>query len=94
MCKFHILVITETHVDVTVPESLLKIDRYKMKRCDRNRHGGGCLIYFDQEMGITEVDKVDNLGTESVWLDLHIHSQHFIIAGLYRPPDKVDFMIN
>ena len=29
--------------------------------------------------------------TESVWIELHIHSQRYLIGSIYRPPDKYDF---
>ena len=29
--------------------------------------------------------------TESVWIELHIHSQRYLIGSIYRPLDKYDF---
>ena len=29
--------------------------------------------------------------TESVWIELHIHSQRCMIGSIYSPPDKYDF---
>ena len=29
--------------------------------------------------------------TESVCIELHIHSQRYLISSIYRPPDKYDF---
>eukprot|EP00112_Aurelia_sp_Birch-Aquarium-sp1_P018925 Seg4593.5 transcript_id=Seg4593.5/GoldUCD/mRNA.D3Y31 product="hypothetical protein" protein_id=Seg4593.5/GoldUCD/D3Y31 len=89
-----ILVITESHLDSTVSDEQIAIDGYGLKRCDRNRHGGGVLVYFNNSLDITPFQNIDRLGTESIWMDLTLHSQHYLIAGTYRPPDKPEFYEN
>ena len=37
----HILAISETKLDDSVDDALLSIDGYSVRRCDRNRKGGG-----------------------------------------------------
>ena len=45
-----ILIITETKLDDTYPNSQFNIDRYSMPhRFDRNRNGGGVIIYLISE---------------------------------------------
>eukprot|EP00112_Aurelia_sp_Birch-Aquarium-sp1_P014094 Seg3016.2 transcript_id=Seg3016.2/GoldUCD/mRNA.D3Y31 product="hypothetical protein" protein_id=Seg3016.2/GoldUCD/D3Y31 len=89
--RLDILVITESHLDKSVGDNVIKIDGYGLKRYDRDKHGGGCLIYFNECLEITPIEWIDNLGTESVWMDLYVHSQHYLIAGIYRPPNRLDF---
>ena len=49
-------------------------------------------MYWKENLDVT-VNKVINAAKdmESVWIDLHIHSQRYLIGGLYRPPDRYDF---
>ena len=42
----HILAINETKIDENVHDDLVSIDGYTIKRCDRNRFGGGVAIYI------------------------------------------------
>ena len=89
--RIDILVITESHLDKSVGDSVMKIDGYGLERYDRDKHGGGCFIYFNECLEITPIGWIDNLGTESIWMDLYVHSQHYLIAGIYRPPNRFDF---
>ena len=42
----HILAITETELDDTIDDSLVNIDGYTIKRCGRDRNGGGVAVYL------------------------------------------------
>ena len=70
-----ILVVTESHLDKAVPEEQISIDRYGLKLCDRNKHGGDVLVYFDNSLNITPFQKIDRLDKESIWIDFTFHSQ-------------------
>ena len=43
--KPHVIGIVETWLDESIQESELSIENYNLVRLDRNRHGGGVLIY-------------------------------------------------
>ena len=43
--KIDILALNETKIDEVVSDSLIDIDGYNHERFDRNRHGGGVLVY-------------------------------------------------
>ncbi len=47
---FDIIVLSETKIDDGFPNSQFYINGYKMLRKDRNRHGGGLLIYVRREL--------------------------------------------
>ena len=48
--KIDIFVINGTKIDVQVKDQLVDINEFDLKRSDRDRHGGGgCIIY--QEHG-------------------------------------------
>ena len=42
----------------------------------------GC--YSEQHMNATKA-------TESLWVELHMHSQRYLIGSIYHPPNKHDF---
>ena len=42
----HILALNETKLDKSIDDSLVGIEGYTLKRCDRDRHGGGVAIYI------------------------------------------------
>ena len=57
--RIDILVITESHLDKSVDDSVIKIDGYGQKRYDRDKHGGGCLIHFNECLEITQIGRID-----------------------------------
>ena len=70
----------------------VKITGYEVDRHDRDKNGGGCLLYWKENLDVT-VNSVMNAtkATVSVWIELHHHSQRYLIGSIYRPPDKYDF---
>ena len=88
-----ILAVTETHLDRSVRNETVKIfTGYEVERHDRDKNGGGCLLYWKENLDVI-VNSIMNAtkATESVWIELHIHSQRYLMGSIYRPPDKYDF---
>ena len=48
-------------------------------------------MYYGEHLDITVKDDIDKRSTESVWMSLLIDSQHYLIAGIYRPLNRDDF---
>ena len=46
----HILAINETKLDGHIADELVDIDGFSIKRCDRNRNGGGVAIYVKDNL--------------------------------------------
>ena len=48
----------------------------ELERYDRDKNGGGCLLYWKENLDVT-VNSIMNAtkATESVLIELHIHSQ-------------------
>ena len=44
--KIDILALNKTKISDIVRDTLISIDGYNHERCDRNRHGGGVLVYI------------------------------------------------
>ena len=93
-CRFDILVIAETKIDLTFPDSQFNIPGFRMCRADRNKHGGGLMVYIRDDICFKVAQDFPNLSlskragykTESVILKIMIGKTWETIAGIYRPP--------
>ena len=89
---FDILIITETKVDDTYPISQFHIDGYSMPyRLDRNRNGGGVIIY------VREVIPSKILGKhlfpndiEGIFVEINFRKSKWLFCGTYHPPSESD----
>lgn len=82
----HVVSIVETWLDTSVLDSELIISNYSIVRLDRNRHGGGVLLYIrdDVPYNVTFVGP-DNL--ELLGLTLYNeNNSRFCLCVLYSPP--------
>eukprot|EP00794_Sanderia_malayensis_P005200 gene5201-5855_t len=87
----HILAINETKLDGSIADDLVGVQGYSIKRCDRNRNGGGVAIYVKDNLfdKYTIRDDVPVSSIEAVCVECKpSHSAPFIILALYRPPDE------
>ena len=82
--NFDILGITETHLSEDVSNEWISINNYNLARKDRDRHGGGVLIYYKECLTINPVHKWDAHNIEAIWLNVTMRSQSFLIGCLYK----------
>ena len=87
----HILAINETKIDKNVHDDLVSIEGYTIKRCDRNRFGGGVAIYikdttFDK---CTFRDDLPQSTLEALCIEVKpVRSAPFVILAWHRPPNE------
>ena len=87
----HILAINETKIDKDVHDDLVSIDGYTIKRCDRNRKGGGVAVYikdafFDK---CTVRDDIPKSTLEALCIEVKpVRSAPFVILAWYHPPNE------
>ncbi len=55
-----ILLINKSKIDDTVPDNEIYINGYNIIRNDRNRNGGGVIMYLGQSLSFTEIKKPYN----------------------------------
>ena len=86
----HILAINETKLDDSIDDALIRIDSYSIKRCERNRKGGGVGLYIKY----TILDKcslrndLPELSLEALCLEAKsVRAAPFLIFSRYRPPN-------
>ena len=87
-----ILIITETKLDNTFPVSQFHIDGYsKPYRLDRNRNGGGIIIYVREDIPnrmLTKHNFPDNI--EGLFIELNFRKSKWLLGGMYHPPSQPD----
>ena len=88
--KPDILAISESWLDNTIRDNEISIDGYHSSRHDRDRHGGGTIVYTRDHLS-TKVTSLRNQTTTSyysVWLEVcHSSLPSTLLVGcIYRPP--------
>ena len=90
--KVDILVITETKLDSSFPHSQFKIDGFKQPyRLDRNKHGGGVMIFVSEDIPSKLVSKhtlPDDI--EGMFIEIKLRKTKWLILGIYHPPNQPD----
>ena len=88
--KGDILVITETKLDSSFPDSQFKIDGFRQTcRLDRNKHGGGVMIFVSENIPGKLVSKhilPDDI--ESMFIETKLRKTKWLIVGTYHPPNQ------
>ena len=85
-----VLVLTETKLDDSFPTGQFCIEGFSTPlRLDRNRHGGGILIYIREELPSKELTKhTFNDDIEGIFFELNLDKYKVLLLGTYRPPNQ------
>jgi hypothetical protein len=87
--KVDCLVITESKLSQEIPTSLISLSGYhEPVRKDRNRNGGGCLIYIKESLTFKQIKEKESLFFEHLWVDINIQGQVYSLNAFYRPPNE------
>ena len=81
--KVDILIVTETKLDSTFPTSPFVIDGYSEPyRFDRNRNGGGVLIYIREDIPskLLADHKLPH-DTEGIFVELNLRKKKWLFLG-------------
>ena len=82
-----ILVLVETKVDVSFPESQFIIEGYSIPyRLDRNRNGGGVMIYVREDIPSKKLKKhtfPDDI--EGLFIEINLRKCKWLLLGSYHP---------
>ena len=88
MLKAQIVVLTESKLDCTLPSSIISLPGFhEPLRRDRNRNGGGCLIYIAQTLTFKQQSHIQSEFYENISVDVRVNKITYSINCLYRPPD-------
>ena len=87
--KAKIVVLSETKLDDTIPNCLIAIPGFHEPiRSDRNRHGGGCLIYISQIFTYRQQKQLQSKHFENISVDVRVNDEIYSINCYYRPPNS------
>ena len=88
LCEIHkpgIVCIVESWLSEDIEDSELKIPDYQVLRLDRNRHGGGILIFVHNSLTYNVISKgPSNLELMLISVGQHKSSSKFCIGIFYR----------
>ena len=86
--KLDYLVINESKLDATIPNSLIALDRFHEPiRKDRNRDGGGCILYVSKNLTFKRQLKLESDHFDHIWVDIRMGDKIYSVNALYRPPN-------
>ena len=90
--KIDILIITETKLDDSFPTEQFTISGYsKPYRLDRNRNGGGVIIYIREDIPRKQINNFkihDDI--ENIFIEVNLYKTKWLMCGCYHPPNQND----
>ena len=96
MMNISVLICTETKLDNSIPNNIIKLSGFHDPiRHDRDRHGGGCLVYVAESLNFKVQTTIQSDKYEHISVDVKVGSQVISINCLYRPPiynNHIDFL--
>ena len=87
-----IMILVETKLDNSYPTSQFKIDGFSEPfRFDRNKIGGGILIYTREDIPCKQLHKHSFAkDIEGLFLELNLRKSKWLLFGTYHPPSQND----
>ena len=83
------LIITESKLDQTISNQLIGLTGFhEPLRRDRDRNGGGCLVYISNNLTYVQQPKLQSQFFEHIWVDVRVKDKIYSINTLYRPPNE------
>ena len=84
-----IIILTETKIDSSYPNSQFKMTNYRLHRNDRKKRGGGILAYVRSGLGARRLATPKAYKTlEPLVLDVNQGGKDIVLVGLYRTPTR------
>ena len=94
---FDVFLVSESKLDRTFPSNQLRINGYKLFRLDRNRFGGGLILYINENIPCKPLQEHIHLPKfEVIAIEFYQNNQKWLLLGLYKPPNQKtsDFIQN
>ena len=81
------LIFNESKLDETIPTNIICLSQFHEPiRRDRNRDGGGCLIYISNKLTFKQHTQLQSEYFEHIWVDVRVKGKVYSINSMYRPP--------
>ena len=86
---FDILAINESKIDNSISDNELHIFGYDIIRKDRNRYGGGVVLYVRDNIPFSERKDLISKDLEMVCIEINRpYNKSLLISAWYRPPNS------
>jgi len=82
-----VLAVTETFLGDEILDSELVSSDYTIFRRDRNRHGGGVMVYTKSSVSATRRTDIETT-CEVLWVELSTRTSKVLLGTFYRPPSS------
>ena len=87
--SFDIFAINESKIDELIPDNEISIPGYNLIRRDRNRAGGGVVLYIRDNIPFSDREDLVPSSLEMVCAEIsRPHSKSFLVCTWYRPPNS------
>lgn len=82
--------VTETKLDDSFPSAQFFIEGFSAPyRLDRNKRGGGVLIYVREDISSKQLSKhTFKHDIEGIFLELNLNKYKLLVLGTYHPPNQ------
>ena len=97
MKLFNVFLVSESKLDHAFPSDQFRINGYKIFRLDRNRFGGGLILYTNENIPCKPLQEHVHLQNfEVIAIEFYQNNQKWLPLGLYKPPNQKmsDFIQN
>ena len=84
-----IIAVTETWLDVNIPNKQIDLPEYQVFRKDRNRNGGGVALYLKNSLPAKQLNDFDGFGLEVIAVESKLKNKTVITVCCYRAPSKL-----
>jgi hypothetical protein len=84
--KADLITISESWLDNSIPDTDITLANYVIYRADRNRHGGGVMVYANETLPTVRRQDLETNDTESIWLEIRLPCGNILVGTYYRPP--------
>ena len=89
--KIDILVVIESKLDDTFPDSQFHIPGYKVHfRKDRNKLVRGIIVFVRDDIPCKKIDVRTPEGIEALFLEINLRHTKWLLCGCYHPPSQND----
>ena len=89
--KTDILLLSETKIDDSFPNSQFYAEGFKMYRKDRTKTGGGLLLYVDENLPGKIINSYKfKENSEIIVFEFSVSNKKWLLLGNYKPPSQND----
>ena len=88
---FDLFLISESQLDSTFPMNQFHIFGFKVFRLDRNRFGGGLILYINESIPCRPLNDHPTFpNLELIAIEIHQNKRRWLFIGMYKPPSQSD----